>query len=50
MLVATIAVLVLATSFYMIYVLEILKLRRLRAWASRRHADEPEREQRLKSA
>jgi hypothetical protein len=48
-LVATIALLVVATSLYMVYVLEILKLRRVRAWASRRHADEPE-EQRLKSA
>ena len=49
-LVATIALLVLATSLYMVYVLEILKLRRLRAWASRRQADEPDQEQRLKSA
>jgi UDP-GlcNAc:undecaprenyl-phosphate GlcNAc-1-phosphate transferase len=49
-LVAAIALVVVATSLYMIYVLEILKLRRLRAWASRRQLDEPEREQRLKSA
>ena len=34
---------VLATSLYMVYVLEILKLRRLRAWAGRRQADEPVR-------
>jgi UDP-GlcNAc:undecaprenyl-phosphate/decaprenyl-phosphate GlcNAc-1-phosphate transferase len=49
-LVAVIAAIVLATSFYMVYVLEILKLRRLRSWASRRQADEPDAERRLKSA
>jgi len=49
-LVASIGLVVLATSLYMVIVLEILKLRRLRAWAGRRGADEPDEEQRLKSA
>jgi UDP-GlcNAc:undecaprenyl-phosphate GlcNAc-1-phosphate transferase len=39
-LVAAIAFVVVATSLYMVYVLEILKVRRLRAWAGRRQAEE----------
>jgi UDP-GlcNAc:undecaprenyl-phosphate/decaprenyl-phosphate GlcNAc-1-phosphate transferase len=46
--VAIIAVVAVATSFYMVVVLEILKLRRLRAWVADRRAVEEERE--LKSA
>ena len=49
-LVATIGLVVLAASLYMVYVLEILKVRRVRAWADRRRADEPDEEQTLKSA
>lgn len=49
-LVAVIAVIALATSLYMVIVLEILKVRRLRAWAGRWRGDEEEEEQRLKSA
>ena len=48
LLAAAIALVALATSFYIVYVLEILKLRRLRAWADRRRAVEGERE--LRSA
>jgi UDP-GlcNAc:undecaprenyl-phosphate GlcNAc-1-phosphate transferase len=38
-LVLAIGVIALATSLYMVIVLEILKLRRLRAWAGRRTTD-----------
>ena len=48
-LVSAIGVLALATSLYMVIVLEILKLRRLRAWAGRR-TTEVDEERRLKSA
>jgi UDP-GlcNAc:undecaprenyl-phosphate/decaprenyl-phosphate GlcNAc-1-phosphate transferase len=48
-LVLAIGVIALATSLYMVIVLEILKLRRLRAWAGRRTTDVDE-ERRLKSA
>jgi UDP-GlcNAc:undecaprenyl-phosphate GlcNAc-1-phosphate transferase len=48
-LVSVIGVVALATSLYMVIVLEILKLRRLRAWAGRRTAEADE-ERRLKSA
>jgi UDP-GlcNAc:undecaprenyl-phosphate/decaprenyl-phosphate GlcNAc-1-phosphate transferase len=48
-LVSAIGVLALATSLYMVIVLEILKLGRLRAWAGRRTTDVDE-ERRLKSA
>jgi UDP-GlcNAc:undecaprenyl-phosphate GlcNAc-1-phosphate transferase len=48
-LVSVIGVVALATSLYMVIVLEILKLRRLRAWAGRRATDTDE-ERRLKSA
>jgi hypothetical protein len=34
--VVAIGLLAVAASFYMVYVLEILKLRRVRAWAERR--------------
>jgi UDP-GlcNAc:undecaprenyl-phosphate/decaprenyl-phosphate GlcNAc-1-phosphate transferase len=47
-LVSLIAVVALATSLYMVILLEILKLRRVRAWAERRRAVADERE--LKSA
>jgi UDP-GlcNAc:undecaprenyl-phosphate GlcNAc-1-phosphate transferase len=46
--VAIIAIVAVATSFYMVVVLEILKLRRIRAWVADRRAVEEERE--LKSA
>jgi UDP-GlcNAc:undecaprenyl-phosphate GlcNAc-1-phosphate transferase len=49
-LVVGIGLLALATSLYMVIVLEILKLGRLRAWAGRRQAAEQDSEQRLKSA
>jgi len=49
-LVAGIGLVVLATSLYMVIVLEILKLGRVRAWAGRWRADEEEEEERLKSA
>jgi UDP-GlcNAc:undecaprenyl-phosphate/decaprenyl-phosphate GlcNAc-1-phosphate transferase len=49
LLVLAIGVIALATSLYMVIVLEILKLRRLRAWAGRRTTDVDE-ERRLKSA
>ena len=49
-LVATIGLVVVATSLYMVIVLEILKVRRLRAWAGRRQTDQPDEEQTLKSA
>jgi UDP-GlcNAc:undecaprenyl-phosphate GlcNAc-1-phosphate transferase len=45
---ATIAFVAVATSIYMVIVLEILKLRRLRAWVEQRRAVDEERE--LKSA
>jgi UDP-GlcNAc:undecaprenyl-phosphate GlcNAc-1-phosphate transferase len=48
-LVSAIGVVALATSLYMVIVLEILKLGRLRAWAGRRTA-EADDERRLKSA
>jgi UDP-GlcNAc:undecaprenyl-phosphate/decaprenyl-phosphate GlcNAc-1-phosphate transferase len=48
-LVLAIGVIALATSLYMVIVLEILKLRRLRAWAGRRTTDVDE-ERKLKSA
>jgi hypothetical protein len=41
---------VLATSLYRVYVLEILKVRRLRAWAERRQGDAQEEEQSRKTA
>jgi len=47
-LVSVIAVVALATSLYMVILLEILKLRRVRAWAERRRGVADERE--LKSA
>jgi UDP-GlcNAc:undecaprenyl-phosphate/decaprenyl-phosphate GlcNAc-1-phosphate transferase len=47
-LVSAIAVVAVAASLYMVYVLEIVKVRRLRAWAERRRAPEEERE--LRSA
>jgi len=50
MLAVVIAAIALATSLYMVIVLEILKLRRLRAWADRRRADEDDEERSLKSA
>jgi UDP-GlcNAc:undecaprenyl-phosphate GlcNAc-1-phosphate transferase len=43
-LIAAIGVLALATSLYMVIVLEILKLRRIRAWSSARHDSEPRQE------
>jgi UDP-GlcNAc:undecaprenyl-phosphate GlcNAc-1-phosphate transferase len=49
-LVAGIGLVVLATSLYMVMVLEILKFGRLRAWAGRRQTAEPDSEQHLKSA
>ncbi|HEU4450292.1 MAG TPA: MraY family glycosyltransferase [Gaiellaceae bacterium] len=49
-LVALIAVTAFATSLYMVIVLEILKLRRLRAWVGHRRAVEDEEERRLRSA
>lgn len=49
-LVAAIGLVVLATSLYMVIVLEILKLRRLRTWAGRREPDDEEQAQLLKSA
>ena len=49
-LVSAIGVLALATSLYMVIVLEILKLGRLRTWAGRRTADAEGDERRLKSA
>ena len=49
-LVATIALLVAATSPHVVYVLEILSSPVARARAGRRQADEPDQEQRLKSA
>jgi UDP-GlcNAc:undecaprenyl-phosphate GlcNAc-1-phosphate transferase len=50
LLVAAIALVVIATSLYMVYVLEILKVRRLRAWAERRQSDAQEEEQSRKTA
>jgi UDP-GlcNAc:undecaprenyl-phosphate/decaprenyl-phosphate GlcNAc-1-phosphate transferase len=47
-LVVVIALLAIATSFYIVLLLEILKLRRVRAWAERRRETRDERE--LKSA
>jgi UDP-GlcNAc:undecaprenyl-phosphate GlcNAc-1-phosphate transferase len=49
-LVATIAFVVVATSLYMVYVLEILKVRRLRAWAERRQGEESDATEQRKSA
>jgi UDP-GlcNAc:undecaprenyl-phosphate GlcNAc-1-phosphate transferase len=43
-LIAAIGVLALVTSLYMVIVLEIVKLRRIRAWSSARHDSEPRRE------
>jgi UDP-GlcNAc:undecaprenyl-phosphate GlcNAc-1-phosphate transferase len=48
--VATIASVVLATSLYVVYVLEILKVRRLRAWAERRQSEESDATERRKTA
>ncbi len=49
-LVANIGFIVVATSIYMVVVLEILKLRRLRAWAGRRQAGVRESEERRQTA
>jgi UDP-GlcNAc:undecaprenyl-phosphate GlcNAc-1-phosphate transferase len=46
-LVAGIGLLVLATSLYMVIVLEILKFGRIRAWAGRRQAAEPDSAERV---
>jgi hypothetical protein len=46
-LVVGIGLLVLATSLYMVIVLEILKFGRLRAWAGRRQAAEPDSTERV---
>jgi UDP-GlcNAc:undecaprenyl-phosphate GlcNAc-1-phosphate transferase len=45
--VAAIGLLAIAASFYMIYVLEILKLRRVRAWAERRREAKDEQSRAL---